>query len=243
MKKYCLVPYFFLFWCVADLFLSPADLILTAGAAAILLLILLPKKRMLRLSLAAAVALGMGFFNVQFLLRCFPALLLVLAHTEAEALVETEAKKKDPHPDGVYTAVLLCVAASLAGLVFDIAAFARLPVPVASTRLCWALAGTLLFVALLSFFGRHTAGHVRKKTEAVGRRAYGAARLVYICACACAAAAGAGCVLNAAVFGEHNVVFSWLIFLAAAAGTGDAVQSAAGERLKGLFQKLFSGSE
>ena len=243
MKKYALVPYFFLFWCVADLFLAPRDLILTASAAAVLLLLLPQKERALWLSLAAAAAVGVGIYNVQFILRIVPSLALILAHAEVKRAEPAAAKQRAARREGTYTALLISFAAAASGLISDVAAFARLRARIAPTRLYWTLAGIVLFLSCLLFFGRPQAEKARKKDAKGVRQPKSGVCPVYLGACVCAAAAGAGCVLNGEAFGAHNVIFPWVIFLAVSAGTGDALQSAAGARFGGLLEKLFAGSE
>lgn len=243
MKKYIPLLFFLLFWCVAALFEGPSALIPVAAAAVILWAVLQTKKRALWLGLAAVAAVGVCIYNVQFLLRCAPPLLLTLAHTEALLAGERSSQKRPVRPEGAYTGVILCAAVSLAALILDIAAAARLSAGIVSVRLYWAFAGVLLFAAAVLVFGRGGTGRERKKASSAERRISGAFVLIWACCCVCSAASAAGCLINGTAFSGYTAVFSWLLFLAAAAWQGDRLQAAAAARLSAAVQKLFSDPE
>ena len=240
MKKFFIVPLFFLFWCVSALFRDPQDLIPVAGAAAVLCLILLPRRRAVCISAAAAVAVGVSIFNVQFLLRCVPALLLVLAHGKAAKDART-AEKNKARPEAVYTAVIFVFLIALAALVSDIVSASQIPRTDAPSRFYWVLAGIVLFFTAAPAAGGRAAAEKNRKPRAE-RYQRGAFLLIWICGGICALAASVGCLLNS----EADVfcaAFSWLIFAAIAGINGDAVLSDAFRRLGGAGAKLFSVSE
>ena len=243
MKKYIPLLFFLLFWCIAALFEGPMALIPVAAAALILWAVLQTKKRALWLGLAAAAAVGMGIYEPQFLLRCMPPLLLTLAHTEARLAGERSSAKRPARPEGAYTGVILCAGLSLAALIYDIAAAARLSAGIDSVRLYWAFAGVLLFAGAVLAFGRGGTGGERKKASSAERRLSGAFVLIWACCCVCSAASAVGCLINNTAFSGYTAVFPWLLFLAAAGGQGDVLQAAAAGRLTGAVQKLFSDPE
>lgn len=234
MKKYFLIPYVLLFWIAAALFDGPMALIPPAGAAVILLMLLQPRKRGLWLPLAAAAAVGLGIYNVQFLLRCVPPLLLVLAHSRALRAVQEASPKRPARFEGAFTAAAACFLLSVAALVTDIAAAVRLRAGVSAVRLCWILAGAALYAAALLVFGLRSTDVPAKKADGRKRRARVAFVFIWACAGLCAAAAAAGCLLNGVNFRFYDSVFPWLLF--AAAACGDDLQTAFFARLENAVQ-------
>ncbi len=242
MKKYFLVPLFFIFWCVSALFREPSELIPVAAAAAILCLISLPRRRVLWLCAAAAVAVCVSVYNVQFLLRCVPALLLAFARGKAEREGTSGTKKSNARPEGVYTAVIFVFLIALAGLISDIVSAARVPRANVPGRFYWVLFGIVLFFAGSVVAGGRAVAVPKSKMRAADRILRGSFLLIYICGGVCALCAAVGCLMNERA-DMYCTAFSWLIFLAVPAANGDPVLSDASARLRGAAEKLFPVSE
>ena len=237
MKKYFLIPLFFLFWIVSALFRDPWELIPIVGAAAILCMISLPRRRAVWLSAAASVSVCVSIFYVQFLLRCVPALLLVLAHGMAASDARSGKKKGSSRPEGVYTAVIVVSMIALAALISDIVSAAQIPRVNAPGRFYWAFSGVVLFFAVCLAAGGRAAAAPKSKTAANGRSARRAFGPIWICGGVCSLTAAVGCLINGAA-DVYCAVFSWLIFLAVSVGAVDPVLSDACVRLRGAAEKL-----
>jgi len=151
MKKYIFTIFLMVFWCVWTLFEDPWELILVFGFAAVLCCFLFIKKRVVSLAAAAAVCIGVSIYNIDFLLRLTPALLLILAYRTA-LIPQTGKKQKTSSSDALYTALVFSGLISIGALIYDISFVLRNVVSFSLSRMYWIIAGIAVCFAVLIFF-------------------------------------------------------------------------------------------
>ncbi|MCH5198703.1 MAG: hypothetical protein J1E34_07330 [Oscillospiraceae bacterium] len=231
MKKYIFTAFLLLFWCVSAFFGEMRELILIAGFAAVLLSLLLIKKRVISLSLSAAVIIGESVFDIDFLLRLAPALILVFSHILAMGANEEKKKKTNSARDSVYSSVLFAGGISAAALIYDIIFSVRNPVSFAFSRMYWIFAGIAVYFVIFIF---------RFAKRAYKKSSYRVFLPVYVCAFLCFVFSAAGYLMNFVLYDLFFAFFPWLIFLAVIAASDDPLSVCSSEGFIGETTEFLS---
>lgn len=212
MKKYIFTAFLLVFWCVAAIFIDAKELILIAGFSLVLGGILFIKKRSVPIVLAAGVCVGVSIYDINFLTRLTPALLLIFSHNFAMTLDFDKKKKKKSVSDAVYTFVLIAGLIAVGTLINDILFLMRNPISFAFSRMQWIFAGILVYFVLFVF---------RFAKRAHKTQSYRVFMPIYVCAFVCFIFAAIGFLLNSSLYNLYFAFFPWLIFLAFIAAADD----------------------
>lgn len=205
MKKYIFTAFLLVFWCVAAIFENPFELILIAGFTSALGGILFIKNRLPAVILALAVIAGVSIYNIDFLTRLTPSLLLVFSYKSAAEIDFDKKKNKSSGSDLVYTLVLLAGLLAVGTLINDVLFYLRNPLGFSFSRMFWIFAG--IFVCFVLFVLRFA--KTAHKTQA-----YRVFMPVYACSFLCFIFSAVGFLMNFSLYSLYSAFFPWLIFLA-----------------------------
>ncbi|MBQ9505912.1 MAG: hypothetical protein IJR51_02035 [Clostridia bacterium] len=235
--KYGPVAYLVCVWLVLELCADEKKGAVFAGGFLIAVFLFIVIKNKIVSGVAVmSICVGLSIFNIAFLFRVVPPLMLLTGHLREEK-ENVPNKKNHTGNTYVFTALLVAVSASIAGMFYDIGCGCA---DVDMHQYTWTSAAVLIFLLLVC---RETIAP-RKNTSDAGRRGAAGMRkslfYMHTGGLICFMEPVVVMFMNPGLYNSPFMLYPWIVYAVFVSGGHDPAVQAAEARVRNRMRRLFT---